>query len=143
MVVKIVELGKAVEEVAIDATVATISEVFSAAGRDSGLGVKVNGMDVADTNRVYDGDVLFLNAKKIKGNTDYIEVKFIQFGAGSGITSIAVEPGTSINDAAEAAGKDYSGSEFRVNNDTTATDGASALRSDARVFVSKKVKGNN
>ena len=140
--IKVVELGKAVEEYAFEGSTVSVSEVLEASGRSIELGVKVNGAELTETSPVTDGAVVFIGAKKIRGNADYVEVKFVSLGSASGIKTVAVEPGTSIASAAETAGMSLDGFEIKVNGSTASSNASDSLNSDSRIFLTKLVKGN-
>jgi len=143
MIVKIVELGKAIKEVAIEGSCATMSAI-NAAARMSINEATVNGVDVRNISYVYDGAVIFVNPRKIKGNVDFIEVTFVRFGAaGGGVDKVAVAPGSTIAQAVTASGQNFEGYEFRVNNNTSASESSTPLYGESRIFLTKKIKGNN
>jgi len=140
-IVKVIELGKATVEVAFEGYSASLSEVSRQSGVDFG-GAKVNGREINMDHVVYDGDRIFLGAKKIKGNTDSINVKIIQFGVSGGNTDVNVEPGTTIEAAARMLNVNISGVELRLNGAMTAVEPSTELYSDSRIILGKKVKGN-
>jgi hypothetical protein len=143
MIIKIVELGKAVKEVAVEGSIVDVNTIAEIAGIVINEAT-INGYTVTGSTSVRDGDVIFLNPKKIKGNNDFIEVKFVKFGAaGGGIDTVAVAPGSTIADAVAAAGKSYDGFEFRVGTDTTASETSKVLNSSTSIILVKKIKGNN
>ena len=139
LTVKIVELGKEVVEIAFENAV-TVSEVLEIAGKEI-QEVKINGIDVTGSTVLTSDTTIFLGAKKVKGNADYIEVKFFQFGA-AGVNTVAVEPGTTIKDAADQIGKNFDGFDYKLSNSTSTVDGDTKLYEDTKVFLAKKTKGN-
>jgi len=143
MIIKIAELGKLTKEVAIEGNYANVDTVERASGLTI-ANATINGVEVTYDTVIRDGAIILNNLRKIKGNNDFIEVKFVKFGsADGGINTVAVAPGSTIADAIIASGQDYATSDLRVGNDATASDVSRKLYNSTNIFLTKKIKGNN
>ena len=136
MIVKIGKMPGRIEEIALeDGT--TVQQALEIVGLDSeGYEIRVNGTASTTSAELSDGNVVLLT-KMIKGNANMI----VKIGKMPGrIEEIALEDGTTVQQALEIVGLDSEGYEIRVNGTASTT---SAELSDGNVvLLTKMIKGN-
>lgn len=136
MLVKVGRMPGRIEEIAVEDN-ASVRDVLEIAGLDAeGYEIRVNGSTKELGEEVQDGSVVLLT-KMIKGNANMI----VKIGKMPGrIEEIALEDGTTVQQALEIVGLDSEGYEIRVNGTTSTT---SAELSDGNVvLLTKMIKGN-
>ena len=136
MLIKVGKMPGRIEEIAVEDN-ASVRNILEIAGLDSeGYEIRVNGSTKELDEEVQDGSVVLLT-KMIKGNANMI----VKIGKMPGkIEEIALEDGTTVQQALEIVGLDSEGYEIRVNGTASTT---SAELSDGNVvLLTKMIKGN-
>jgi sulfur carrier protein ThiS len=134
----VVTVGKVpgtLQELAVESG-ATVEDVLELADLDAdGFEIRLNG-SVADLDStVSDGSKVFL-VKKIKGNQSVVTVGKVP----GTLQELAVESGTTVREVLELADLDADGFEIRLNGSVADLD--STVSDGSKVFLVKKIKGN-
>lgn len=142
MTVKIIELGKKVNEVALEDG-SSVEQALKAAGLDPITTTStINGKYVAGDHVLCNNDIILINVAKVTGNS-MIDVDIVSVGTGTPLKTVSIEAGSSIEDIARKAGVDITERELRVNSSTETVKSDYVINNDSMVVVGKKIKGNN
>ena len=140
--VKFIQFGASSSVKNAEVTGGTIGDAAEGIIDINGFELRTAAGATVSASDMVDSDMKILLTKKVKGNSDYVEVKFIQFGGNTGPSTINVAPGSSVADAASAAEKSIDGFELRTASGTLLKPD-STIDVDTKILLTKKVKGNN
>lgn len=102
-----------------------------------GQEIKIDGAVASIDSVIPAGASHVLLSKKVKGNTDIVKIGIMP----GRLTEVAIEPGTTVQQALEMAGLEFGGQEIKIDGNVSALDTVIASGA-SHVLLSKKVKGN-